>query len=479
MNLKLSKIQGDSCDEIKEKSFQKGILFSWLNASFKDTKILGFPITTTKTFSIRSQKDVKTFSERVLSNMVDMEKYDNSKNYNALKPEVMLNFLSNPNGEISIKITPNEELSKSRLVLSQKFPSKFDNILIIYIDSMSRMHFKRKMKKLTKFLENYLVKSEEDLNNILNDFGKKDKKRFGKSTKREDQMDAIQFLKYHNYQAFTQMNVQPMFYGEKMEPKLSNGTHIIKYFKERGFVTAQSMDLCHKEVFAAMNNCLNKVTFSDFDHENVAMFCDPNYYNRNKPYPFLQGGFSVIRKCLYSRDAFEYVIEYGKKFWEAYPRNKKLLRLAFMDAHERTGEVIKYIDEPLYNFLEELKSKRLLESTMIMFVSDHGNGMPNFYPPLHGSQYKIEMELGFLFMLFDRIDDHLSKIEIKNLYENQQKLMTPYDIFDTLSHILYGYIESKVYTRNNLGQSMLLHLNSKKRTCKTWPEIREDLCRCK
>ena len=57
--------------------------------------------------------------------------------------------------------------------------------------------------------------------------------------------------------------------------------------------------------------------------------------------------------------------------------------------------------------------------------------------------------------------------------------MTPYDIFDTLIHILYGYIESKVYTRNNLGQSMLLHLNSKKRTCKTWPEIREDLCRCK
>jgi arylsulfatase A-like enzyme len=37
--------------------------------------------------------------------------------------------------------------------------------------------------------------------------------------------------------------------------------------------------------------------------------------------------------------------------------------------------VIKYIDEPLYKFLTELDEKGLLDDTLLVFMSDHGNHM--------------------------------------------------------------------------------------------------------
>ena len=150
-----------------------------------------------------------------------------------------------------------------------------------------------------------------------------------------------------------------------------------------------------------MNNCLNNVEFSDFDHENVAMFCDANYYNRDNPYPLLQGGFAAIRRCLYGKDTFEYVLEYGKKFWETYKDNKKFLRLGFIDAHERTQEVVKYLDEPLYLFLNDLFKKKLLENAVIFFVSDHGNGMYGYYRDIQADDFLFERTIAFWFMILE------------------------------------------------------------------------------
>ena len=102
------------------------------------------------------------------------------------------------------------------------------------------------------------------------------------------------------------------------------------------------------------------------------MFCDANYYNRDNPYPLLQGGFAAISRCLYGKDTFEYVLEYGKKFWETYKDNKKFLRLGFIDAHERTQEVVKYLDEPL-DYIEIFKlmiffSKGLWRSGLLFYI---------------------------------------------------------------------------------------------------------------
>ena len=61
--------------------------------------------------------------------------------------------------------------------------------------------------------------------------------------------------------------------------------------------------------------------------------------------------FSILRRCFYGKDSFEYNFEYFKQFWINYQNNRKYFRLDFIDAHEGTGEVIKYLDQPLFNFL--------------------------------------------------------------------------------------------------------------------------------
>ena len=353
-----------------------------------------------------------------------------------------------------ININKNETLSQERKDLGMKYKSKFDNILFIFIDSLSKQHFKRKLKKTTKYIERFMKKN----------------------SKYED-YHAYQFMKYTTFDAFTQMSAQPMFYGEKMDPELSNGTLIIKYMKERGYITGQSIDLCSRELFVTMNNCLNKVEFADFDHENVAMFCDANYYNRQNPYPYLQGGFSIIRRCLYGRDAFEYVLEYGQKFWEAYPDNKKFLRLGFIDAHERSEEVIKYMDEPLAEFLENLFNKKLLENTAILFVSDHGNGMYGYYRSIKADDFLFERTLAFWFMILHGYKDQEG---INNLKENEQTLLTPYDIHDTLSDIIFDEVNMDVHTRLDLGQSVFRKIDAKNRTCMKYTEWPlDEMCHCR
>ena len=443
-----------NCKTIRSLKNQKKYFTYFLieEKDFEKTTKFGFPITTNYKYSLRTQNNIKHFNERVSKNIIDMDKFDESTDKNN-KPEVILDFSTDKNGEIKINIEKNETLAEERKKLGIENNSKFNNILFLFIDSLSREHFKRKLKKTTKFIEQFMKKEKEM------------------------EYKSYQFMKYTTFDAFTQMSAQPMFYGEKMDPQTSNGTFILKYMKQRGYVTGQSINLCSRELFVTMNNCLNNVEFSDFDHENVAMFCDANYYNRDNPYPLLQGGFAAIRRCLYGKDTFEYVLEYGKKFWETYKDNKKFLRLGFIDAHERTQEVVKYLDEPLYLFLNDLFKKKLLENTAIFFVSDHGNGMYGLYRDLQADDFLFERTLAFWFIILHNFN---RENEVKNLEENQQTLLTPYDIFDTLSDIVFDGENMTVHTRNDLGKSVFRNIDAKNRTCMKYTEWPlDEMCHCR
>jgi hypothetical protein len=441
----LSPLIGNSCDKLTNRYKEREILINMLNNSkFKKTRIFGFPITIK--MSLHKQKNLFQFNKKVLSQIYDMEKTKRFKKNE--KPEITLHFSKDDIGTIKMNLHKNKYLIKSRKKKekSNYFKSKFNQIIFIYIDSISRVHFLRKMPKVSNFIETFM--------------------KYNKTTKYR----SYQFIKYHNFAPFTQINVQPMFYGKKMSSK--SGRDILFYLKNNGFITGQSSNLCSKEVFAVESHYnILYVNFSNFDHENIAMFCDPNYYDRNNPYPLHKGPFSIIRKCLYGKDTFEYVLEYGKKFWELYPENKKYLRLSFIDAHEGTGEVIKYLDQPLYNFLFDFYINDYLKNTALFIVSDHGNNMPGFYNVIQFEDFEIEKTLGvFYLILYDFKKDEF-------LIENQQILITPYDIHDTLINIIYG--EGNSYGYSLKGRSVLYKINGYNRTCSDYPEIKDEFCRCK
>ncbi len=107
-----------NCKTIRSLKDQKTYFTYFLieEKNYENTTRFGFPITTTEEYSLRTQNDVKHFNERVSKNVIDMDKYDKipSGQNKPLKPEVILDFSEDPNGEIKIEINKDEKLAKER-----------------------------------------------------------------------------------------------------------------------------------------------------------------------------------------------------------------------------------------------------------------------------------------------------------------------------------------------------------------------------
>ena len=157
----------------------------------------------------------------------------------------------------------------------------------------------------------------------------------------------------------------------------------------------------------------------------------------------------------------------------------------FQDGHEPTGQVVKYLDEDLYNFLEDLYKSKKLEDTALFILSDHGNSYFNYvyYYIFKSDDSIIERTYATLFIILPNdknVKNKLNKDYYNNINQNQQILMSPYDIHNTLIHIAIGnntINNYRIYSR--YGKSLLSSFRGKKRTCKNWPNIIKGGCLCK
>ena len=342
----------------------------------------------TSIFDFRKHARVGKFHYKVFNRIYDYNKrankYKNSLNRKKrANPEVVVHFKNDTNdGELTMDLRRDEKLVYKRRREAAKFKVRYDNILFIFIDAVSKNHFRRKFPLTSELLSNYLITDiNEESNNDKN-------------------INAYQFLKYNNFRPSTQVNVLPMFYGESM--KSEKGSSLIKYFKEKGFITGGSENICHKELFLLEEDRNKDVIFESFDHENFAMFCDPNYNPPNNRVSLFKGLFSMMRRCLYNKDTFEWVFEFGYKFLEQYKNERKFLRLGFIDGHEGTMEAIKYLDKHLFKFLNFYIKNYFTNSTAIFIVSDHGENMISVHHILNSDEFLYERTLGTLFLLLPK-----------------------------------------------------------------------------
>ena len=446
----LSKITNVNC-EIQDGSQYKELI-RFLPEKFKHTKNFGFP----NTAAMNGIKDVvyKTFHKRVLNNFIDLDEMQ-KKNF----PEVILRFNDKNEGTVFINVKPKKSLIKQRRKLYEKNKNKikFDNVLIIYIDSISREQMFLSLPKTMKFIEKYYIKNE----------------------KKEKDFNTYQFLKYHNFAALTKVNAFPMFYGSSFNGKKPK--NFINFYKQFGFITGQTNDYCGKEVFALNKKMAKKIDGIKYDHENVALFCDPNYSTPNFFFTVEKGPYSPRRRCLYGRDVFEYVFEYTKKFLEAYKNEKKIFKMGFNDAHESTGTVITYMDEYLKNFIEYYLKNHMTEKSMVILVSDHGNAMPDLNELLFSEDKEIEKTLGMLFLIYTNFKND-SVYNNSALILNEQTFVTPYEIYATLLDNLG--LNSSFY--NSKKSSPLdKKIDNSKRNCELYYQDFKfysddlELCRCR
>ena len=443
-----TKMLNHHCEAEHVRENEVDTFYSNVKKNKRKTTHFGFPITSSPHFFPNKYKINVEFQKIIYDRLVDMTAYNKgllSSNIQRPEIEIKLNRTTK-RGNITINLQKNETLSEERKRISQHTHSLYDNVLIIYLDAVSRQNFFRKLDKTASFLDGFTRYAPNP-----------DTKNF----------TVFQFFKYHSIKPRTEHNIKPMFYG--VSYKEHNGTNIVKYYKEQGYVTGHTGTTCSREIFDVdLNKEPYKYLDYDFyDHENIAMFCDKNYLDKSTSWT--KGPSSQLKRCLYGKNAYEYAMEYTKQFWRAYKDNKKFFRIHINDGQEGSNEVISYLNDPLYNFIREFYDKGWLNNTLLMIVSDHGNPLAGPVSAINPGDFKIEKTLGTLFLMIPNERRLYDNGVYEDIKENSQTFVTPFDVHDTLVHIAYGdeYKEDK-YSQQ--GQSLLTYIDYTERYCEN-PKI--------
>ena len=416
----VNKIKCSNRDENEKTLFYNSIK----NGNISSSKIFGFPFTNNINLNQKNlPNETKNFNinEYVFNNLINLE------NEKTITPETIIDFSSNEYGELKINFTKNQSLSTQRKNIAlnnqKKSESLYDNVLMIFLSSTSRAHFQRAMPKLSKFISKLMGYEPFPV------------------------MTAYQFSKYNNF-PFTEENIQSMFYQKSV-----NNTYInsLKYFKENGYITGQATDICDKEIKNS----------EEWDHENYAYLCDPNYKNKEK---------SPYERCLYGKPVSEYMINYATEFWDKYSDNKKYFRMTFNYGNEPTGNVLTYLDQPLYDMINNFYNSGKLKNTAVFIVSEQGNKNNGLYDVLGSAEFELEKKYGLFIMLLDWNDKFKSSNFHQNLLKNQNLYTSPYDVYESMIHIVLGNSSySNIYRNQSVwehrGESMFNDIHLEDRYC--------------
>ena len=430
------------------------------NKISEKTKIFGFPLTNNKNYyfnelNIINNNNSNSNITTQLEAKINQEIFDVEKNSNN-KYEALIDFSDENNPKLKINIEYNEELANNRKKIESK-ESLFRNVFVVYLSGVSQFYFKNVLTKLSSFISKFSITSPDTDNKLSS--------------------NSYQFSRYHSLSNDSFYNYFHMFYDSSINSKelktnLMNQETIdindhLKYFQDNGYVTGQSIDTCSNYE----HQFKNREIF--WDHENLAISCDVNFLENIKNNNY----------CLYGNPFYTYHINYAMQFWEKYKDNKKYFRLNFNYAHEKSGSLLSYLDQPLYDLFIKLSFNGYLEDTAVFFVSEYGGVQDNIlYNVGMSNEKEINMKMGSFLLLLNK-NNELSDDENKIVYNNQNKLVTSFDIYASLSHIALGNTINKVklyLDENNKGESVFKIINGDERKCELYKDywIDEKYCSC-
>ena len=191
----LTKILGVNCSA-KSANSRKVILKTskspYIN---KNTKKFGFIKTNEGMIGCKDGLEYKFLKQYMADNLFDVD--NNFKNFS--EPEIIVDFSKDFQGELSIDLKYNDSLSKERKNLESKTNPYSNNILILFVDSVSRASSLRQLNKTLKFFEKFISYKGGFNENYP-----------------ESNFHSFQFFKYHSFKGRTAGNYPRLFYGKKM-----------------------------------------------------------------------------------------------------------------------------------------------------------------------------------------------------------------------------------------------------------------------
>jgi hypothetical protein len=315
-------------------------------------------------------------------------------------------------GEESRLIFHVAKAEKKSDISNQNQQIKNPNILFLFIDSVSRRQFHRRLPKTVSTLEH-----------VLRSYS--------------DQVEFSEFFRYGAIAGHTGPNTCMLFTGS------AEGTKPIIWkdvFQSGSYVIMRTDNAC--EDWGV--NYLNQTVSEYFNHEMIAPFCHPDYFPHDgSPHGNFKGPFSLRKRCLLGNLVHEHVFEYFKSFKAAYEGTNRpwFATLNFLEAHEGSGENLASMDDSLSNFFSEMSLDEY-ENTLIFLISDHGLHMGPFY---------LFTQIGYLEhtnpllmtispkKLFHSIGSLKSSNISKALIHNEQALMSAKTMHATLNCVLHGF----------------------------------------
>ena len=439
-----TRILGVNCSFKKTNSRKEILKKSTSPYITKKTKKFGFPYTNEGLFGCSDEFDYKMLKANVTNNLFDVENNFN----NFTDPEIIVDFSKDPSGELLINVKYNDTLSKERKKLENLNNPYSNNILILFLDSVSRVSSLKQLNKTLNFFEKF-ISYEGGFNENFP----------------EEKFHSFQFFKYHSFEGRTAGNYPRLYYGNRREAK--NITRLTKYFKENGYITNYCSHLCQKDNAKTLHNATQSELY---DHQ--MLLCDPNSPRYSKP----------IRKCLYGKDDVGFLFDYSEQFWRKYKHNRKFSTLIIDSAHEETGEVLKHLDDIIFNYLYSLYNENLFKDTSIFLVSDHGLGIQSVYYTFQ--VYKFEGVLPMLYVIINDRKNISYHDQYSNIQQNQQIFITAYDIYNTFNHLLYGdnyknilnLTDEKPTPKSPLGISLLDKIDGQSRKSKNYEYMEYNVC---
>ena len=254
---------GNECENTQN-TFNFNTLPEGLKERKSEIKRIGYP--RVEDFATKIKVNQNTFRDHVYENYFDM---DDPKVSEEIKNNTEFYIdVSNPNEhKIVFEFKPNKTRAEEQKKVYEEsvrkekeegsYGQRIDkNMLILYIDNISRAHFYRKMPKTAEWLEKFM-KDEEIENEESDEEIEKTK---------EDEYSIFQFFRYHGVYFNTQFSNSALWYGSIHEVK-NTSTNVFDSFQRHGYMTGFFKDSCETRASEIRDETLINHRYDHFGGE--------------------------------------------------------------------------------------------------------------------------------------------------------------------------------------------------------------------
>ena len=337
-------------------------------------------------------------------------------------------FYTNIHGFITIKPDLEKRCNQNFETFAKTNPSTDQfNVLLIGIDSISRLNFHRNMQQTRDFLIN--------------------------------ELSAIEMFGYNKVADNTFYNMVPLLSGKFAEELPWNSSMMTQEFDIYDFIWKNYSKAGYRTLFAEDAPGMGMFTYSKEGFHNPPT----DYYTRPMAFSMSRhvSLWNLDHLCFGDQQETEIYLKITEDFATTF-KDKPYFGLTFISRLTHDYDTNARFADFLYaEFLSRIKNLGLLENTVLFLFSDHGPRFGDWRSTYIG---KVEERLPFNYLVFPKTFHQKYPRIIETVRNNSKRLTTTFDVHETLNDILNFDVVNKPSSVSSRGISLFREI-PKERSC--------------